>query len=168
MVWTRALAPGLQQGTPLVRDGVLYMPNPRDVIQALDAVSGDLIWEYRRDRPEDLADFMIGSLIDTNRNLAIHDRLIIDTSGDDYVFALDAETGDLVWETEILDYRGPSSQPDLGPNHCQRQGHLRSQLRPTRRSVRVRDSGARRRHGGRVVAASADSRARRAGRRILG
>lgn len=32
MVWTRGLREGLQQGTPLVRDGVLYMPNPRDVI----------------------------------------------------------------------------------------------------------------------------------------
>ncbi|MCY3846498.1 MAG: hypothetical protein OXH69_23485, partial [Acidobacteria bacterium] len=90
MVWSRGLGEGLQQGTPLVRDGVLYMPNPRDVIQAIDAVTGDLLWEYRRDRPDDLADYMIGSLIDTNRNLAIWDDLIIDTSGDDYVFALDA------------------------------------------------------------------------------
>ena len=53
MVWSRALAPGLQQGTPLVYNGVMYMPNPRDVIQAIDAVTGDLIWEYRRDRPDD-------------------------------------------------------------------------------------------------------------------
>ena len=66
MVWSRALRPGLQQGTPLVYNGVMYMPNPRDVIQAIDAVTGDLIWEYRRDRPDDLADYMIGSLIDTN------------------------------------------------------------------------------------------------------
>ena len=43
MVWSRALGPGRQQGTPLVYDGVMYMPNPRDVIQAIDAVTGDLI-----------------------------------------------------------------------------------------------------------------------------
>ena len=48
MVWSRALQPGRQQGTPLVRDGVLFMPNPRDIIQAIDAVTGDLIWEHRR------------------------------------------------------------------------------------------------------------------------
>ena len=70
MVWTRALGPGLQQGTPLVYNGVLYMPNPRDVIQAIDAVTGDLLWEYRRDRPDDLGEYLIASLIDTNRNLA--------------------------------------------------------------------------------------------------
>ena len=46
MVWSRALsAPGRQQGTPLVYNGVLYMPNPSDVIQAIDAVTGDLLWE---------------------------------------------------------------------------------------------------------------------------
>ena len=51
MVWTRALAPGSQQGTPLAYGGVLYMPNPNDVTQAIDAVTGDLRWEHRRDLP---------------------------------------------------------------------------------------------------------------------
>ncbi len=137
MVWTRALRQGMQQGTPLVYNGVMYMPNPRDVIQAIDAVTGDLIWEYRRDRPDDLADYMIGSLIDTNRNLAIYGHLIIDTSADEYVFALDATSGELVWETQILDYTvhpanqtsgpiiangkvisGRSCAPKGGPNAC--------------------------------------------------
>ena len=49
MVWSRALMPGTQEGTPLAYDGVLYMPNPRDIIQAIDAVSGDLLWEHRRE-----------------------------------------------------------------------------------------------------------------------
>ena len=115
MVWTRALGTGLQQGTPLVRDGVLFMPNPRDVIQAIDAVTGDLIWEHRRDRPDDLGDYMIGVLIETNRNIAIHGDLIIDTSMDDHVFALDAETGDVVWDTEILDYRVNPANQTSGP-----------------------------------------------------
>ena len=137
MVWSRALRPGLQQGTPLVYNGVMSMPNPRDVIQAIDAVTGDLVWEYRRDRPDDLADYMIGSLIDTNRNLAIYGHLIIDTSADEYVFALDATSGELVWETQILDYTvhpanqtsgpiiangkvisGRSCAPKGGPNAC--------------------------------------------------
>src|SRR5258708_34589294 len=38
---------GAQEATPLVYDGVMYMPSPRGVIQALDAATGDLIWEYR-------------------------------------------------------------------------------------------------------------------------
>ena len=62
-------------------DGVMYMPNPRDVIQAIDAATGDLTWEYRRSRPDDVDDFLIASLSETNRNLAIYGNLIIDTSG---------------------------------------------------------------------------------------
>ena len=115
MVWSRGLGPGLQQGTPLVHDGVLYMPNPQDVIQALDAATGDLRWEYRRDRPDDLNEYMIASLTDINRNLAIYGTRIIDTSGDDYVFALDAATGELAWETEILDYRVNPANQSSGP-----------------------------------------------------
>ena len=116
LVWARALnAPGRQQGTPLVYDGVLYMPNPSDVIQAIDAVTGDLMWEYRRALPDDVCEFMMAGVCTTNRNLAIYDNLIIDTSVDDYVFALDAMTGDLVWETQILDYMVNPANQSSGP-----------------------------------------------------
>ena len=116
LVWSRALASqGRQQGTPLVRNGVMFMPNPQDVIQAIDAVTGDLIWEYRRDRPDDLGDYMIGSLIDTNRNIAIHGELILDTTMDDHIIALHAETGEVVWDTEILDYTVNPANQTSGP-----------------------------------------------------
>lgn len=109
MVWSRGLSEGNQQGTPLVYDGVMFMPNPRDVIQAIDAVTGDLIWEYRRERPDDLEDFV--PISSANRNIVIYSNLIIDTSPDDHVFALDAATGRLVWETQILDYtKNPAHQ----------------------------------------------------------
>ncbi|MCY4029762.1 MAG: PQQ-binding-like beta-propeller repeat protein [Acidobacteria bacterium] len=113
MVWSRALSEGAQQGTPLVYDGVLYMPNPRDVIQAIDAVTGDLIWEYRRDRPDDLEQYV--PISSANRNIAIYGETIIDTSSDDHVFALDAATGQLVWETQILDYRVNPAHQTSGP-----------------------------------------------------
>ncbi len=115
LVWTRALGSGRQQGTPLVYDGVMYMPNPSDVIQALDAATGDLIWEHRREVPDDVADYMIASLVEINRNIAIHGNLIIDTSVDDHVFALDATTGELVWETQILDYTKNPANQTSGP-----------------------------------------------------
>ena len=115
MVWSRGLGPGRQQGTPLVRNGVMYMPNPRDLIQAIDAVTGDLLWQYQRDRPDDLADYMIPGLIDHNRNIAIYDTLLFDSTSDDYVIALDATTGEVVWETEVLDYRVNPANQTSGP-----------------------------------------------------
>ena len=112
MVWTRALGRGSQQGTPLAYDGVLYMPNPRDVIQAIDATTGDLLWEHRREVPENVGD---SGLVTNNRNIAIYGTLIIDTSIDDHVFALDANTGEMAWETEILDYETYRAMQSSGP-----------------------------------------------------
>ena len=47
LAWARVMTPGRQYITPLAHDGVLYLETPRDIIQALDARTGDLIWEYR-------------------------------------------------------------------------------------------------------------------------
>ena len=114
MVWSRALEPGRSEGTPLAYGGVLFMPQASDVIQAIDAKTGDLIWEDRRDLPEDVYDF-VGGNSRNNRNIAIYDRFIINTSDDDFVFGLNVETGEIAWETKIFDYRvnpvGHSSGP---------------------------------------------------------
>jgi len=115
LVWSRGLTEGRQQGTPLVYDGVMYMPNPSDVIQAIDAATGDLVWEHRREVPEDIGDYMFDGLWQNNRNLAIYGEFIIDTSVDDHVFALDAATGRLAWETEILDYTVNPAMQSSGP-----------------------------------------------------
>ena len=114
MVWSRALGQGAQQGTPLAYGGTLYMPNPNDVVQALDAVTGDLRWEYRRDVPDDVNEYL-GGLISVNRNVAIHGGLIIDTANDDYLFALDAVSGELVWETQLFDYTRNPARHSAGP-----------------------------------------------------
>ena len=116
LVWSRALTEGRQQGTPLAYDGVLYMPNPNDVIQAIDAVTGDLLWEHRREVPEDVGEYItLAGLSQNNRNIAIYGDLIIDTSVDDHVFALDAATGEQVWETQILDYKVNPALQSSGP-----------------------------------------------------
>jgi alcohol dehydrogenase (cytochrome c) len=134
MVWTRPLNAGDQEGTPLVYDGVLYFPNPFDVTQAFDAATGDLKWEYRRRVPEDAGQYFPAP--GNNRNIALYDNLILDNGADGYAYALDARTGQLVWETLILDYRrgaknssgpivadgkvisGRSCEPEGGPEAC--------------------------------------------------
>ena len=115
MVWSRGLTAGYQSGTPLAYGGVLYMPNPNDVIQAIDGGTGDLIWEHRREVPEDVNDYVFAGLSTNNRNIAIYEELIIDTSVDDHVFALSAATGQMVWETEVLDYRVNPATQGSGP-----------------------------------------------------
>src|SRR3990172_12990828 len=49
LAWTRGMAAGnTQEPTPLVYNGVMYLPHSGDYIQALDAKSGDFIWDYQR------------------------------------------------------------------------------------------------------------------------
>ncbi len=114
LAWSRALPQGTQEVTPLAYGGVVYMPTLTDIIQALDATNGDLIWEYRRDLPDDVYEF-VGGNSRSMRNIAIYDRQIINISDDDYAYALDVETGDLVWETQIFDYRETPAGHSSGP-----------------------------------------------------
>ena len=114
LAWTRALMAGTQEVTPLAYDGVLYMPNGSDVIQAIDAATGDLLWEYRRDLPDDVYEY-VGGNARSMRNIAIYDRLIINVSDDDYAYALDATTGEIAWETLIFDYREIPAGHSSGP-----------------------------------------------------
>ena len=113
MVWTRALGPGVQEGTPLVHNGILFFPNPLDIVQAMKGDTGQLLWEYRRPLPEDLNKHIPFPAI--NRNVAIYGNNIIDTSADDFVYAIDATTGRLAWENRIVDYRELSAQETAGP-----------------------------------------------------
>jgi PQQ-dependent dehydrogenase (methanol/ethanol family) len=130
MTWTRGLiGPGNQEGTPLIHDGVMFIPNPGDDILAVEATTGDLIWEYKRKLPE-------GVRPKTSRTLAMWGNTIINSSSDNFIYALDVQTGALVWETKVLDAtkRAPTSggpiiangkvitgrqcQPDAGRDSC--------------------------------------------------
>lgn len=113
LVWSRPLADGIQEGTPLVYEGVMFFPNPNDITQAMDAATGDLIWEYARNLPPDLGEIFFGA--DINRNLAIYGSTIIDLSADDFVYALDATSGQLLWESRVQDYRVYPGLHSSGP-----------------------------------------------------
>ena len=55
MVFSRGLPPGTLESTPLVHDGVMYLIEPGANLLAIDATTGDEVWEYKRDYPKDLA-----------------------------------------------------------------------------------------------------------------
>ena len=100
LAWVWAMADGTNQPTPLVHDGVMYLANPGNVIQALDAAEGTLLWEYRRQWADDYRSPPLNQL----RNLAIYGERIFVPTKDAYMVALDARTGETVWESQIADY----------------------------------------------------------------
>src|SRR5690554_2227171 len=96
LVWSRAMESGSNEGTALVHDGVMFVANPRDVIQAIDAVTGELIWEYRRQLPP-VAE--LNALGEHTRSISLYEDHVIYVSWDNAIVALDAATGQVAWET---------------------------------------------------------------------
>jgi alcohol dehydrogenase (cytochrome c) len=87
---------GANQTMPLVHNGVMYLWNTGNVIQALDAQTGDLIWENEVGPLEAIG---FGSM----RNIAIYGDKIIAATTDARIVALSAINGTKVWETTIAD-----------------------------------------------------------------
>jgi alcohol dehydrogenase (cytochrome c) len=101
VAWTWSMVSDATETTPIVHDGVLYIFNYSNKIQALNAVTGDLIWEYKRDLPE-------APIANTpnlsSRNMAIYEGTLIAATSDAHLVALDAKTGKVVWDHATADW----------------------------------------------------------------
>lgn len=84
---------GESEPAPLVHDGTMFLINPDNVIQAIDARRGELIWEYHSG-PASGGDM---------RNIALHGMHVIHATTDARLLAIDARTGNKVWETKVAD-----------------------------------------------------------------
>jgi alcohol dehydrogenase (cytochrome c) len=123
LAWSRGLGPGITETIPTVYKGVMYVNVPGGAVQALDATTGDLIWEYQRPAPAPpegdggrgrgggAAQGGGGAFGQArSKTLAIYDDMIYYTAPDSYVIAIDARTGKLRWESKV-DTRGHTSGP---------------------------------------------------------
>ena len=91
--WVWNMHEGDSEPSPLVYKGIIYLINPGNVIQALDGKTGQLIWENWAG-PANRQDM---------RNIAIYNDKIIQATTDARLIALDARTGEQVWETAVAD-----------------------------------------------------------------
>jgi alcohol dehydrogenase (cytochrome c) len=96
LAWSWTMPAGSNENVPLVRDGTMFVYGYGDIVQALDAATGDLLWEYRHRLEQGASAFH-------KRALALHgDRVFIGTS-DTKLVALDVASGEPVWTTLIGD-----------------------------------------------------------------
>jgi len=97
MQWVWAMnecgASGRNQPTPIVHNGIMYLLNCGHVLQALDARTGDLIWEHNLGIPSTTA----------LRGLAIYQDKIFLATNDAQLVAINARNGGLAWQTRIAD-----------------------------------------------------------------
>jgi PQQ-dependent dehydrogenase (methanol/ethanol family) len=103
MVFSRGLPPGTQESTPIVHDGIMYMIEPGANLLAVDATTGDEIWEYKRDYPKEVTTLVRGANLSRSKALAIFEDMIYFTAPDGYIVAVDAKNGKLRWETKAFD-----------------------------------------------------------------
>jgi alcohol dehydrogenase (cytochrome c) len=81
------MEPGINEAAPIVYNGAMYLGNPADVIQAIDAASGDLLWEYRRTLPETPQLHSLWG--QRKRSIALYNDRVYFVTWDNYVVALD-------------------------------------------------------------------------------
>lgn len=89
------------EGTPIVVDGVMYATGPWSKVVALNAVTGERLWDY--DPDIDGAWARRGCCDIVNRGVAYHDGKIFVGVYDGRLVALDAKTGKEVWTVQTTD-----------------------------------------------------------------
>ncbi|MBV8842462.1 MAG: PQQ-dependent dehydrogenase, methanol/ethanol family [Bryobacterales bacterium] len=90
--------PKVHEAAPIVNNGVMFISTPNNQVIAIDAKSGNLLWRYRRIRPE-------GASVphDTSRGVALYGDKVLYAAGEAVLVALDAKTGKEVWTTKVAD-----------------------------------------------------------------
>lgn len=88
----------VHEAAPLVNEGVMFISTPNNQVMAFDAVTGDVLWRYRRPRPQ-------GAFVlhDTNRGVALYGDTVFYAAAEAVLVALDARTGREVWTTTVAD-----------------------------------------------------------------
>ncbi len=94
LAWSWSLPNGPNEGTPLFHDGVLFAHAFGDKVQALDAATGDLLWQYNRRLP-------MGVNPTVKRAIALYGDKVFTGTSDVHVVALDAKTGKVVWDSPV-------------------------------------------------------------------
>jgi alcohol dehydrogenase (cytochrome c) len=99
LVWSWAMNDGgAAETTPIVHNGTIFLSNTSNTVQALDARTGDLIWENHLG-PESTVAY------GATRSLAVYQDKVFVPTTDAKMTALDARTGKIVWQTVIADNR---------------------------------------------------------------
>jgi len=100
-VWT--LSTGVTEGhqaPPIVNNGIMFVTTPQQQVIALNAKTGDVLWRYKKELPEDLF-----QLHPTNRGVGLYEDKVYIGTVDAHVVALDAKTGKVVWDKAVDDWK---------------------------------------------------------------
>lgn len=88
----------VHESAPIVNNGVMFVSTPNNQVMAMNVKTGNLLWRYRRPRPQ-------GSNVphDTSRGVALYGDKVIFAAGEAVIVALEAKTGKEVWTANVAD-----------------------------------------------------------------
>ena len=92
--------------TPLVVDGILYFTGTMNVIRAVDATNGDLIWTYNPDVAGNIGNGRQVGWVH-NRGISFYEGKIFAATWDGRLIALDANSGELIWSVRTFERDKP-------------------------------------------------------------
>jgi alcohol dehydrogenase (cytochrome c) len=87
---------GANETTPIVHNGVMYLASPSNIVQALDARTGSLIWETRAG-PVQAPGY--GGI----RAISIAEDKVFLSTSNAHMVAIDARNGKILWDTPASD-----------------------------------------------------------------
>ncbi|NBC37430.1 PQQ-dependent dehydrogenase, methanol/ethanol family [Novosphingobium sp. FSY-8] len=93
-----------QEATPIMVGGVLYVVSAYDVVEALDARDGHRLWRYD---PDVRAATARGCCGPVSRGVAVADGKVYLGAIDGRLIALDARSGQVLWQTQTVDQADP-------------------------------------------------------------
>jgi quinohemoprotein ethanol dehydrogenase len=89
------------EATPLVKDGIMYISTGNDDVFALNAKTGEILWEHWSQIGQTISTICCGWL---NRGLAMGEGMLFIAQLDANMVALDIKTGKEVWRTPVEDW----------------------------------------------------------------
>lgn len=90
-----------QESQPMIKDGVMYVTASYSRVYAIDAMTGEEIWQYDARLP----DGIMPCCDVVNRGVALYDDLAIFGTLDAKLVALNKDTGKVVWIKKVADYQ---------------------------------------------------------------
>ena len=96
VAWAWTMPDGRNISTPLVHDGVMFMYGAGSLVYAFDAVTGDILWRYEREKKWN-SPRSFGP-----RAISIYNDKIILTTDDGHIVALNVKTGKVEWDKSVL------------------------------------------------------------------
>ena len=92
LAWHQPVTPGNNMPTPLVHDGIMFLYSAGDVVLALDATNGEMLWRYSHN----------GNAVTSHKfGIALHENKVLVPTSDLHMVALNAQSGEVIWDHAI-------------------------------------------------------------------